>query len=80
MALSRLARLAISARQREPGHRHCVASACSQRPGELEYTCRYPVGVTHEFARSCFWDAMNDVRRQPYVQRFHVDSVPRLRY
>jgi hypothetical protein len=54
--------------------------AFSQRPGELEYAYRYPEGVEHEFSRSCFWDVMNDVRRKPFVARFHANDILRLRY
>ncbi|MGE3979467.1 MAG: hypothetical protein AB7F94_18070 [Nitrospira sp.] len=51
-----------------------------QQLGELEYTYRMPQGLDHDFARGCFWDAMNDVRRKPFVERFHANDILRLRY
>lgn len=36
------------------------------------YQFEYPAGVVDEFARSVFWDLMNDVRRGPYLPRFTI--------
>src|SRR2546429_2998487 len=39
-------------------------------PPKYRYT--YPTNVVNEFARTCYWDLLNEVRRRPYVKRFSV--------
>ena len=44
------------------------------------YHFNYPSGMTSRFAKSCYWDLMNDVRRPPYVRRFRVTKYLKMRY
>jgi hypothetical protein len=44
------------------------------------YAYKYPVNLTAEFARECYWNLMNDVRRVPYIARFEVPKILKLNY
>lgn len=44
------------------------------------YRFTYPIGITHKFAKQCYWDLMNEVRTEPYVRRFEVTKWMKLRY
>lgn len=39
-----------------------------------------PIGIKSNFAKQCYWNLMNDVRQQPYMQRFHVSKCLKQRY
>ena len=39
-------------------------------PPRYRYT--YPNGVNTNFAKTCYWDLMNEVRSPPYMRRFQV--------
>jgi hypothetical protein len=47
-------------------------------PGKYQYTI--PPAITSSFARGCYWDLMNGVRRRPYVRKFTVTKWLKLRY
>jgi hypothetical protein len=47
-------------------------------PPRYEY--RYPEEVRHDFARSCFWNLMNEVRRHPYIRPFKAPWYLKERY
>ena len=47
-------------------------------PARCKY--RYPEDVHHSFARSCFWNLMNEVRRRPYVRPFKAAWNLKKRY
>jgi hypothetical protein len=47
-------------------------------PEQYHYTI--PHGITSQFARGCYWDLMNEVRRKPYVRRFAVTKWLKLSY
>ena len=40
-----------------------------------KYSYRYPNAVLDDFAKSCYWDLMNTVRRKPYMERFTANSL-----
>src|SRR4030042_6153474 len=42
-------------------------------PPKYHYT--FPDGINTHFARNCYWELMNDVRRRPYVQRFKTYDI-----
>lgn len=44
------------------------------------YSYTVPRGLESAYARSCYWDLMNKVRRKPYVRRFRVDPMLKNRY
>lgn len=41
-------------------------------PSQIMYSYRQPPSLTVAFARLCFEDLMNDVRRKPYLPRFTI--------
>jgi hypothetical protein len=46
----------------------------------LMYTYTYPESIQSKFAKSCYWDLMNEVRSVPYMRRFRVTKWLKLRY
>jgi len=51
--------------------------------GELHlnaYSYSYPVDVTSELGKACFWGLMNDVMQPPYIRRFEVAKYLKERY
>ena len=44
------------------------------------YSYRYPEEVHHDFARSCFWELMNEVRRGPLIRSFKAPWYLKERY
>lgn len=40
-----------------------------------KYSYRYPEDLSDDFAKSCYRDLMNTVRRKPYIERFTANSV-----
>jgi hypothetical protein len=44
------------------------------------YKYPYPRDVTSGLGKTCYWDLMNDVMRQPYIQRFEVAKYLKMRY
>jgi hypothetical protein len=44
------------------------------------YRYTYPEGVSTKLARDCYWELMNEVRKQPYMRRFQVTRWLKLRY
>lgn len=47
---------------------------------QTKYSYRYPEDVSDDFARSCYWDLMNTVRRKPNMERFIANSSFKLGY
>jgi len=48
--------------------------------GSPVYHYVIPDDLTTEFARTCYWDLMNDVRSEPYMRKFKVTRWLKLRY
>ena len=44
------------------------------------YKYTYPESIQNKFAKSCYWDLMNEVRSVPYMRRFRVTKWLKLRY
>lgn len=44
------------------------------------YRYRYPEEVKTEFSKNCYWELMNEVRREPYMRKFQVTKYLKLRY
>jgi hypothetical protein len=44
------------------------------------YEFEIPEEIKADFARSCYWDLMNSVRGKPYINRFTVNEILKLRY
>jgi len=50
----------------------------SREPPHYRYN--YPPELSSEFAKHCYWELMNEVRREPYMRRFKVTKWLKLRY
>lgn len=50
----------------------------SENPPICTYT--YPESIQNKFAKSCYWDLMNEVRSTPFIRRFRVTKWLKLRY
>lgn len=50
----------------------------SKDPPRYHYT--YPEDVSSDFAKTCYWDLMNEVRSKPYMRKFEVTKWLKLRY
>jgi len=46
----------------------------------LLYRYTYPKGISSKFAKTCYWDLMNDVRQEPCMRKFRVTRWLKLRY
>lgn len=46
----------------------------------MRYEFDIPAGITTDFARSCYWDLMNSVRAKPYIGKFAVPDILKLRH
>jgi len=62
-----------------------VRARCVENPYDEElrintYTYSCPGDVTSDLGKTCYWDLMNDVMRQPYIQRFEVAKYLKMRY
>ena len=44
------------------------------------YHYTYPNDVNNSFAKSCYWDLMNEVRSEPYMNKFQVTRYLKMRY
>ncbi|MFH1069500.1 MAG: hypothetical protein V1794_07740 [Candidatus Glassbacteria bacterium] len=47
-------------------------------PPKYKYT--YPKGLINKFAKSCYLKLMNEVRSEPYMRKFKVTEILKLRY
>ena len=56
------------------------ASVRSEGGKSPAYHYVVPAAIKSDFARTCYWDLMNDVRSEPYMRRFAVTKWLKLRY
>lgn len=50
----------------------------SVEPPKYRYT--YPEKVKAGIAKECYWELMNEVRKEPYMRRFEVNKWLKMRY
>ena len=48
------------------------------KPPKYHYTC--PEKIQSEFAKTCYWELMNEVLSPPFMRRFQVAKWLKLRY
>lgn len=46
----------------------------------IKYCYTYPEEVVSEFAKQCYWDLMNEIRRKPFVPRFKASESLKRRW
>ena len=44
------------------------------------YHFTYPKEINNNFAKSCYWDLMNEVRSKPYINKFQVTRYLKMRH
>lgn len=44
------------------------------------YRYSYPEGINSGFAKTCYWELMNEIRREPYMRKFKVTKWLKQRY
>ncbi len=47
---------------------------------DIYYEFDVPKGIKTDFARSCYWELMNSVRSKPYISKFTINEILKLRY
>lgn len=63
-----------------PVRARCVENRYDEELCLNAYTYSYPVDLTSNLAKTCYWDLMNDVMRQPYIPRFQVAKYLKSKY
>ena len=63
-----------------PVRAHCVEDHYDEELRLNAYTYAYPRDVTSALGKTCYWNLMNDVMRQPYIQRFEVTKYLKMKY
>jgi hypothetical protein len=63
-----------------PVRARCVENRYDEELRVNAYTYPYPGDVTSDMGKTCYWDLMNDVMRQPCIQRFEVSKYLKMRY
>ena len=49
--------------------------------GDIErYDYQIPKDIASQYAKSCYWNLMNYVRKEPYMKKFVVSSHLKQRY
>ena len=49
-------------------------------PRGLRYSYNYPKNIKEKFAKSCYWNLMNSIRREPNFKKFKSTKWLKLRY
>ena len=52
----------------------------SRRKSDIKWSYTFPDDVSHGYAKRCYWDLMNDIRREPYMPEFRVTKYLKMRY
>lgn len=63
-----------------PVRARCVENRYNKELRLNAYIYSYPRDVTSDLGKTCYWDLMNDVMRQPCIQRFEVTKYLKMRY
>jgi len=62
----------------QPEFEQSIVYEGTEHPRRYHYT--YPEEIKDAFAKSCYWDLMNEVRSKPYVKKFKVTKWLKKRY
>lgn len=63
-----------------PVRARCLENRYDEELRVNAYTYLYPASVISDLGKTCYWDLMNDVMRQPCIQRFEVTKYLKMRY
>ncbi|GAG41707.1 unnamed protein product, partial [marine sediment metagenome] len=62
----------------QPEFQQSIVFENDEHPRRYHYT--YPKKINNSFAKSCYWDLMNDIRSKPYMNKFQVTKYLKMRY
>lgn len=62
----------------QPEFQQSIVYEGNEHPRRYHYT--YPAGINNNFAKTCYWDLMNEIRSKPYFRKFHVGRYLKMRY
>ena len=62
----------------QPEFQQSIVFENDEHPRRYHYT--YPHEVNNSFAKSCYWDLMNEVRSKPYMNKFQATRYLKMRY
>jgi len=62
----------------QPEFYQSIVYESTEHPKKYHYT--YPKGINNGFAKSCYWDLMDEVRSEPYMNKFQVTRYLKMRY
>lgn len=63
-----------------PVRERCVEIRYDEKLRLNAYEYHYPVDVTSDLGKACYWNLMDEVIRQPYIRRFEVAKYLKMRY
>lgn len=63
-----------------PVRERCVENYYDEKLHLSTYKYHCPGDVTSDLGKTCYWDLMNDVMKQPYIRRFKVAKYLKMRY
>jgi len=62
----------------QPEFHQSIVYEGSEHPRKYHYT--YPKEVNNNFAKSCYWALMNEIRSRPYMEKFQVTRYLKMKY
>ena len=62
----------------QPEFQQSIVYEGSENPRKYHYT--YPKEIKNNFAKSCYWGLMNEIRSKPYMEKFRVTRYLKMRY
>lgn len=62
----------------QPEFQQSIVYETQEHPRKYHYT--YPAKVKKGFAKTCYWELMNDIRSRPYMNKFQVTEYLKMRY
>lgn len=62
----------------QPEFQQSIVYETQEHPLKYRYT--YPNKVKKPFARTCYWELMNDIRSAPYMKKFQVTEYLKMSY
>jgi hypothetical protein len=63
-----------------PVRARCVEYRYDGKSHLRAYEYHYPIDLTSDLGKACYWDLMNGVMQQPHVRRFQVAKYLKMRY
>ena len=62
----------------QPEYQQSIVYETDEHPRKYHYT--YPEKVKNRFAKTCYWELMNEIRSRPYMEKFETTKYLKMRY